>query len=86
MTCKVPSHTHTTPYDPSCKREAKDIPSVVQFAQENAMTPEEFIKAEEGTYNPVTGHFLCDPCFLVEESMHAGLRLTGPDNTRWVCP
>lgn len=86
-THKGPSDTcpHATPFCPACQRQAHEIPDVKMFAKENGLTPEEFVRQEEGTYNPSSEHFLCDRCFIVVESAH-GYRLTGPNDTRWVCP
>lgn len=27
-------------------------------------TRAEYVRAEEGTYNPTNGHFLCDRCYI----------------------
>lgn len=35
-----------------------------QFAEEAGVTAEEYVRNEEGTYNPTNGHFLCDPCYV----------------------
>lgn len=41
---------------------------------------EDYIRQEEGTYNPENGHFLCDSCYI-----GAGMPV-GFNGTRWVCP
>lgn len=76
---------HVAPYCPGCKKQAPEIASVQQFATEFGMSPEEFVRVEEGTYNPGNEHFLCDDCFIRIE-IAAGRRLAGPNDTRWVCP
>lgn len=41
-------------------------------------TPTDYVRAEEGTYNPNNGHFLCTPCYS-----DAGM----PSSPRgWVAP
>ena len=42
------------------------------------MTPDEYVRAEEGTYNPDNGHFLCTPCYVA-----AGMPSS---KYGWVCP
>lgn len=42
------------------------------------MTPDQFVREEEGTYNSKNGHFLCTNCYL-----NAGM----PSSPRgWVAP
>lgn len=42
------------------------------------MTPDDYVRSEEGTYNPETGHFLCTDCYV-----NAGM----PSSPRgWVAP
>ena len=76
------------PYDPSCKKFAKDITSYdASIAGEYELdsledvTPEmreRFVRNEEGTYNPVNGHFLCDSCYI---------KVGCPSSpTGWKCP
>jgi len=76
---------HAGPYCPGCGKQAGEIPSVVQFAEEDSTAPETWVRHEEGTYNPTNEHFLCDACFLAEESRRGG-RLVGPHGQQWVCP
>lgn len=63
------------PYDPVCKRYAADMDSYDSFlfeseedeAARGPATPqmrEEYVMNEEGTYNPVNGHFTCDTCYI----------------------
>lgn len=82
-----PSDTcnHAAPYCPGCKKQAHEIPSVKDFAADFELTPEQFIRHEEGTYNPVNEHFLCEDCFIRIEDV-AGGRLVGPQGRRWICP
>lgn len=76
---------HAAPLCPACGRQAADIPDVVMFGKENGLSPEEFVRQEDGTYNPASEHFLCDTCFIVYEA-HKGSRLVGENGKRWVCP
>lgn len=76
---------HSKPYCPDCKRSCVDIPEVLFFANEEGISPESWIRSEEGTYNPTNEHFLCDTCFIAREQS-TGQRLVGPGGTRWVCP
>lgn len=66
------------PFDPACERRPDQIPEYVEAAKEHEMTPDEYVKREEGTYNPDNGHFLCTTCY-VKHGM--------PSSPRgWVCP
>jgi hypothetical protein len=76
---------HAVPYCPGCQRQAYAIESIQHFALLNETTAEEFVRQEEGTYNPSNEHFLCDDCFIRIETASGG-RLVGPNDTRWVCP
>lgn len=66
------------PYDPRCERLAVDIPDVVYYAGLEELTPNDWVRQEEGTYNPANGHFLCDECYIA-----AGMP-SSP--TGWKCP
>jgi len=65
------------PYCPGCKTLAKDM-GELDFFLEEGQTREEYVRQEEGTYNEVNGHFLCDTCYTKE-----GMP-TSP--TGWKCP
>lgn len=66
------------PYDPSCERYAKDMEDYDYIIADESdidydldvnweATPEQrnkYVKYNEGTYNPVNGHFLCDMCYI----------------------
>ncbi len=66
------------PYDPKCKRFADQIEEYVELAELEETTPDEYVRTEEGTYNPKNGHFLCTTCYVA-----AGMP-SGPRG--WVCP
>lgn len=53
-----------TPHCTGCDRDASEIPDVVAYAEAIETTPNEFVRYEEGTYNPLNGHFLCDACYI----------------------
>lgn len=52
----------TLPFDPLCKKE----PSELNYAGFKTLdqTDDEYVMAEEGTYDPASGFFLCDDCYL----------------------
>jgi hypothetical protein len=63
------------PYDPFCQRYATDMTYLDTFmfeseedeAARGPATPEmreNYIITEEGTYNPLNGHFACDTCYI----------------------
>lgn len=75
------------PYDPMCGRFAKDMAdydSTIAETQEEldkGITPEqrvEYVRQNEGTFNPQNGHFLCDMCYI-----KAGMP-SSPSG--WKCP
>lgn len=78
------------PFDPMCERLASNIVEYDYFIytsqEELDATPEEqkkinrimHVQSEEGTYNPLNGHFLCDECYI-----KAGMP-SSPHG--WVCP
>lgn len=47
-----------------CLKSPGDIPEFVDSADDEGCTPEEFVQREEGTYNPLNGHFLCTNCYI----------------------
>lgn len=66
------------PFDPACKRRPSQIDEYVEAAAEHGMTPDEYVRLEEGTYNPENGHFLCTPCYF---------EYGAPSSSRgWKCP
>jgi len=61
-----------------CNKSAEEIEEYVYAARENELTPEEYLKQEEGTYNYENGHFLCTTCYIA-----AGMP-SGPRG--WIAP
>lgn len=47
-----------------CGREFNEIEEYIESAKEENMTIEDYIKNEEGTYNPSNGHFYCTRCYI----------------------
>ena len=59
------------PFDPSCRRYAVEMPELDDNIREDgsnrrvtAIERARYVRAEEGTYNPANGHFLCDVCYI----------------------
>jgi len=48
-----------------CNKTADEIQEYIESAEESDMTVEEYVRSEEGTYNPTNGHFLCTDCYIV---------------------
>lgn len=68
------------PFDPHCKRRPSEIPEIIEKANELDLHPDDFVRLEEGTYNPENGHFLCMTCYIAEGSP------SGTWPHRWRCP
>jgi len=51
------------PYCTGCDKSPEDIQEYIDAADENGMTPEDYVRSEEGTYNRINGHFLCTSCY-----------------------
>jgi hypothetical protein len=63
-----------------CNRPADEIEEYIEAAAEEDMTPDDYVKSEEGTYNRANGHFLCTDCYIA-----AGMPAV-PHPGRWVAP
>lgn len=66
------------PFDPGCGRYASQIPGLGEFAEDANLSRADYVRREEGTYNPDTNHFLCDACYIT-----AGMPTS---STGWKCP
>lgn len=61
-----------------CNKTPDQIEEYVEIAKEEGMTPDAFVREEEGTYNRANGHFLCTICYI-----KAGM----PSSPRgWIAP
>lgn len=47
-----------------CNKEPHEIQEYIEIANEESMTPEEYVKCEEGTFNKENGHFTCTSCYI----------------------
>ncbi len=48
----------------NCKKHPDELEEYIESAKENETTPDEFVRTEEGTYNPDNGHFVCTDCYI----------------------
>lgn len=68
----------TLPRCQGCMKRPEEIDEYVVSAREHSLTPDEYCKQEEGTFNHENGHFLCTQCYI-----EAGM----PEHPQgWVCP
>lgn len=63
-----------------CGKPASELPEYISGAEMEEMTPDEYCKSQEGTYNHSNGHFLCSPCYI-----KAGMPSL-PGRRGWKCP
>ena len=47
-----------------CNKRPSEIEEYVESAEVEDMTPDDYVRGEEGTYNPSNGHFLCTDCYV----------------------
>ena len=47
-----------------CKKSPSEIEEYKEAAEESGMTPDAYVRIEEGTYNAKNGHFLCTSCYV----------------------
>jgi hypothetical protein len=47
-----------------CSKRPHEIEEYAVAAEEEDMTPDQYVKEEEGTYNPSNGHFYCTGCYI----------------------
>jgi hypothetical protein len=61
-----------------CNKQPHELNEYVDAAQECGLFPADYVRREEGTYNPRNGHFLCTFCYI-----KAGM----PSSPRgWIAP
>ena len=47
-----------------CNKHPEQIEEFIESAAEEGISPDDFVRTEEGTYNPANGHFLCTDCYI----------------------
>ena len=47
-----------------CHKTPSELPEYIEAAADEGMDPDDYVRAEEGTYNPDNGHFLCTDCYV----------------------
>lgn len=47
-----------------CGKEPHELSEYITAAISEGMTPAEYVREEEGTYNPETELFYCSPCYV----------------------
>lgn len=47
-----------------CHRPPWDIPECRAMARDFQVTPDVFVRENDGTYNPASGLFACDTCYI----------------------
>lgn len=64
-----------------CGLTPEQLDEYVEAAHEMGVTPEEYVRREEGTYNPENGHFCCTECYI-----KIGMPSTGVAFGGWKAP
>lgn len=59
-----------------CNRRPDDIREFATEAEHDGITADEWVRENEGSYNPDNGHFLCTECYVKRgaPSSHEGWR------------
>lgn len=47
-----------------CLKTPDQIPEYAEIAAEEGMSPEDYVRSEEGTFNPETQTFACTSCYI----------------------
>lgn len=47
-----------------CNKNADELDEYIEIAKEEDMEVDDYVKSEEGTYNPSNGHFYCTSCYI----------------------
>lgn len=47
-----------------CKKEPHELSEYIQLAEEESISPAQYVREGEGTYNKNNGHFLCTNCYI----------------------
>lgn len=56
--------TQDSPICIGCKKTASEIDEYIEAAHEEGMDPSDFVREEEGTYNPQYNTFTCTDCYV----------------------
>lgn len=78
MTANKDAGSTPDPICQGCQRPPAEIDEYRDAAAEELISADEYVRKEEGTYNPDNGHFLCTVCYL-----KAGMPAS-PQG--WTCP
>lgn len=49
---------------PYCNRKPNEIPEYLEAANDNEMSPAEYVRMDEGTYHVQTDLFCCTVCYI----------------------
>ena len=47
-----------------CGKRPHELAEYISAAQAHEMTPDEYVRREEGTFNWATGYFYCTSCYV----------------------
>jgi len=73
--------TEIKPLCTGCNKRPDEIEEYIEGAKESEISPDQYVKEEEGTYNPSNGHFLCTDCYI-----NAGMPANPHPQPGWVAP
>jgi hypothetical protein len=73
-------NTDSKPICTGCNKTPDEIQEYIECAEDEEMTPDDYVRSEEGTYNPSNGHFLCTDCYI-----EAGMP-SKPYPDKWIAP
>lgn len=55
--------TQPSPTCAKCGKRPDELDEYIESAADAGMTPDAYVRAEEGTYNPEVNRFVCTPCY-----------------------
>lgn len=64
----------TDPICIGCHKRPEDIAEYIEVAEDEPefySSPSDYVRQEEGTYNPENGHFLCTDCYCARGMPHS---------------
>ncbi len=47
-----------------CKKRPDELEEYIEAASYEDMSPDAYVRSEEGTFNPHNGHFCCTDCYV----------------------